>query len=98
MVLKYIKWPTLFLQAIFVPLQGFMNALAYGWTRGDFLSVMSTQIQTPSQPQILATSCEAVKVEEEEEEDVDEREEWDSGSELLSSRALGSKAGERKQR
>ena len=75
-----------------------MNALAYGWTRADFLSVMSTQIKTPSQPQILATSCEAVKVEEEEEEDVDEREECDSSSELLSSRALGSKAGERRQR
>ena len=30
-------------QAGLVPLQGFLNAVAYGWTRGDFLSVMSTQ-------------------------------------------------------
>ena len=30
-------------QAGLVPLQGFLNAAAYGWIRGDFLSVMSTQ-------------------------------------------------------
>jgi hypothetical protein len=30
-------------EAGLVPLQGFLNAVAYGWTRGDFLSVMSTQ-------------------------------------------------------
>ena len=29
-----------------MPLQGFLNALAYGWTRGDFLSVMSNSSQT----------------------------------------------------
>ena len=26
-----------------VPIQGALNAVAYGWTRGDFLSVMSSQ-------------------------------------------------------
>ena len=31
-----------FSQAILVPLQGGLNAIAYGWTRGDFLNVMST--------------------------------------------------------
>ena len=30
-------------QALLVPSQGFLNALAYGWTRGDFISVMSTR-------------------------------------------------------
>ena len=29
------------IQALTVPIQGFLNALAYGWTRGDFKSVMS---------------------------------------------------------
>ncbi|CAI8001030.1 hypothetical protein GBAR_LOCUS3099 [Geodia barretti] len=33
----------LLFEAGLVPLQGFLNAVAYGWTRGDFLSVMSTQ-------------------------------------------------------
>ena len=30
-----------YIQALTVPIQGFLNALAYGWTRGDFRSVMS---------------------------------------------------------
>ncbi|CAI8006283.1 hypothetical protein GBAR_LOCUS4629, partial [Geodia barretti] len=33
----------LLLEAIFVPVQGFLNALAYGWTREDFLTAMSSQ-------------------------------------------------------
>ena len=31
------------LQAISVPIQGALNAVVYGWTRGDFLNVMSSQ-------------------------------------------------------
>ena len=31
------------IQALCVPIQGALNAVAYGWTRGDFLSVMSSQ-------------------------------------------------------
>ena len=34
---------TVLLQAIFVPIQGALNAVVYGWTRGDFLNVMSSQ-------------------------------------------------------
>ena len=26
-----------------MPVQGFLNAVVYGWTRGDFLNVMSSQ-------------------------------------------------------
>ncbi|CAI8054988.1 hypothetical protein GBAR_LOCUS30007, partial [Geodia barretti] len=29
------------LQSVTVPLQGFLNAIVYGWTRGDFLQVMA---------------------------------------------------------
>ena len=38
------------LQSILLPLQEFLNALAYGWTRGDFLSVMSSQHRRNSRP------------------------------------------------
>lgn len=31
------------MQALFVPIQGFLNAAVYGWTRGDFLNVMSSR-------------------------------------------------------
>ena len=30
----------LYLQSITVPLQGFLNAIVYGWTREDFLYIM----------------------------------------------------------
>ena len=29
-------------QALFVPLQGFLNAIVYGWTREDFLDIMAS--------------------------------------------------------
>ena len=29
------------MQSVTVPLQGFLNAIVYGWTRGDFLQVMA---------------------------------------------------------
>ena len=35
------------LQAIIVPIQGALNAVVYGWTRGDFLNVMSSQRVNP---------------------------------------------------
>ena len=41
-------------QSITVPLQGFLNAIVYGWTREDFLYIMaSTKRHTPlNEPQI----------------------------------------------
>ncbi len=42
-------------QSITVPLQGFLNAIVYGWTREDFLYIMaSTKQHTPlnDDPQI----------------------------------------------
>ena len=67
------------LQAIFVPSQGFLNALAYGWTRGDFLSVMSSR-RRHRQRDSFSTSYEAMEEEEEEETEVeDEREDWERG-------------------
>ena len=59
-------------QGAFVPLQGFLNALAYGWTRGDFLSVMSRRRlrrYSRQPPDSLGTSYNAMMEEEEEEED-----------------------------
>ena len=55
-------------QAFLVPSQGFLNALAYGWTRGDFLSVMSTRRYNRPRPDSLATSYEEMDEEEEVEE------------------------------
>ena len=44
------------IQALTVPIQGFLNALAYGWTRGDFRSVislrhLSSQAESPHEAQ-----------------------------------------------
>ena len=33
--------PTLLLQAILAPLQGFLNALVYGWTRKEFRKALN---------------------------------------------------------
>ena len=63
-------------QALTVPSQGFLNALVYGWTRGDFLSVMSTRRLNRPQPDTLATSYDAMEEEEEETEVEDEGEDW----------------------
>ncbi|XP_064392957.1 transmembrane protein 116-like [Halichondria panicea] len=38
----------LILQSVTVPLQGFLNALVYGWTREDFLHVMAYSKETPA--------------------------------------------------
>ena len=93
------------MQALFVPSQGFMNALAYGWTRGDFLSVMTTRRHNRTLSDSVATSYEGMEEEEEEETEVeDEREDWERGfhpeNSLLSSfnRARDSMTGERRQR
>ena len=68
------------MQALFVPSQGFMNALAYGWTRGDFLSVMITRRHNRTLSDSVATSYEGMEEEEEEETEVeDEREDWEKG-------------------
>ena len=75
-----------------------MNALAYGWTRGDFLSVMSTCRHNRTLSDSVGTSYEGM------EEEEDEREDWERGfhpeNSLLSSfnRARDSMTGERRQR
>ena len=66
-------------QALTVPSQGFLNALVYGWTRGDFLSVMSRRRLNRPQPDTLTTSYDAVEEEEEETEVEDEGEDWERG-------------------
>ena len=96
----------MFFQALTAPSQGFLNALAYGWTRGDFLSVMSNN--RPRLNSLTASSdIQGDKEEEEEEEETeveDEREDWERGSQsrnsllFSSSRAHDSMTGERRQR
>ena len=85
-----------------VPSQGFLNALAYGWTRGDFLSVMSRKRYNRSRPDSLATSYEAMEEEEEEEEtsEGEESGEFQVGKSLLfpTSRAHHSMTGDGRQR
>ena len=58
----------MFVQALTVPIQGFLNALAYGWTRGDFRSVMSSHHQVSSR---ASSSSHGAQEESEEEEDTD---------------------------
>ncbi|CAI8022377.1 hypothetical protein GBAR_LOCUS13152 [Geodia barretti] len=71
---------SLIFEALFVPSQGLMNALAYGWTRGDFLSVMSTCRHNRTLSDSVGTSYEGMEEEEEEETEVeDEREDWEKG-------------------
>ncbi|CAI8027048.1 hypothetical protein GBAR_LOCUS15487 [Geodia barretti] len=106
-----ITYTFLLLEAIFVPSQGFMNAVAYGWTRGDFLSVMSTTRHNRLKSGSIAASYEATEGEqeakEEEEEvetdDEEKKEDWEGGEEFCrgnsilfsSSRALDSMTGGR---
>lgn len=40
-ILRSILTVTLIIQSITVPLQGFLNAIVYGWTREDFLFIMA---------------------------------------------------------
>ena len=58
-----------------------MNALVYGWTRGDFLGVMTTRRHDRTLSDSVGTSYEGMEEEEEEEETEveDEREEWEGG-------------------
>ena len=80
----------MFFQALTAPSQGFLNALAYGWTRGDFLSVMSKN--RPRLNSLTASSDnQGDKEEEEEEEETeveDEREDWERGSQSRNSLLL----------
>ena len=64
-------------QGALVPLQGFLNALTYGWTRGDFLSVMSRRRlrrHSRQPPDSLGTSYNAMMEEEEEDDMLQETE------------------------
>ena len=61
-----------FPQAIFVPIQGFINALAYGWTRGDFLRVMSSRHGNENQASTQALSPTTSLEETEEETDTEQ--------------------------
>ena len=65
-------------QAVSVPIQGFLNALAYGWTRREFLTVMSSQqhtvqggLQTGSQ----TSACNMLV--ENKEEEIEVGDEWE---------------------
>ena len=87
------------MQAILVPSQGFLNALAYGWTRGDFMSVMSTarhsRHRRQQQTDSLATSYDTLADDEEEEgEEEGER----AKNSIPSNMAQGFLPGERRTR
>ena len=83
-----------------VPSQGLLNALAYGWTRRNFLSVIFTQRTnntTRGRPKSLTTSLgerdedEGDMEDEEEHEDEEvenERGEWERRRELSSENSL----------
>ena len=61
-----------------VPLQGFLNAIAYGWTRSGFLSAVSTRprrMRSGSETDALATSLGTV------DENREETDEEDNGGE-----------------
>ena len=66
------------LQAIFVPIQGFLNAIVYGWTRGDFLGIMSSQRVVRGRANSFTLSHDDTHDEKEEVED--DGEEWECGS------------------
>ncbi|CAI8027916.1 hypothetical protein GBAR_LOCUS15900 [Geodia barretti] len=79
----------LLLEALLAPSQGFLNAAAYGWTRGDFLSVMSRRRHNRELPDSTNTSYGAMEEEEEEKEeetDVESEREEGEGRLLLDSR------------
>ena len=65
-------------QAFFVPSQGFMNALVYGWTRGDFLSVMSAKRYNRGQKLLssFSATCDVSEKEEEEEAENEGETNW----------------------
>lgn len=45
-------------QALFVPLQGFLNAIVYGWTREDFLDVMASNRSREEQDSFILSQDE----------------------------------------
>ena len=47
---------SLVLQSVTVPLQGFLNAIVYGWTRGDFLFIMAATSSHSYQKEAEVTS------------------------------------------
>ena len=60
-----------------VPSQGFLNALVYGWTRGDFLSVMARQRHKRTHPDTPVSSYETIQEEAEDTDVEDEEEDWE---------------------
>ena len=53
---------------MFVPVQGFLNALVYGWTREDFLTTMSTRYSVAPPHAVWRTSSHEESVEDDKEE------------------------------
>lgn len=62
--------------------------MAYGWTRGDFLSVMSARRRNRQQPSSPVSSYVAMEEEEEETEEEDDREDREKGREFLTENSL----------
>ena len=57
--------PPLLTQSITVPLQGFLNAIVYGWTRDDFLNIMAmTQNQAEEELDYSGVASEVEKLQE----------------------------------
>ena len=49
------------LQSLTVPLQGFLNAIVYGWTRDDFLDVMAVDKSSSSRRAEMDSDYNAVQ-------------------------------------
>lgn len=58
-----VGWPPL--QGVTIPVQGFLNAIVYGWTRDDFLYVMSMRQLTTDQSEEVEVEVSAQEIEEE---------------------------------
>lgn len=52
------------MQSITVPLQGFLNAIVYGWTRDDFLNVMAVTRTAEEELDYSGVSSEVEKLQE----------------------------------
>ena len=65
-------------------MQGALNAMAYGWTRGDFLSVMSSQYyRNRHRRDSLGVSYDSMENETAEEDEEEEEEaEWAEGADV----------------
>lgn len=75
------------IQALFVPIQGFLNAAVYGWTRGDFLNVMSSR-KVYSRPNHFSLSYENEEETVVEDDGEEDGERWQGESQRMGNSIL----------